>query len=323
MAKSKEDKTTTIPEGESPRCGIVMPISGGGNEVYTEEHWGKIFKIIQEAADKSGFKSDMVSRELHTGIIHENIVRNLYSNEVIVVDVSGKNPNVMLELGMRLAFDLPTIIIKDELTDYTFDAGLFEHIPYTSNLEYESVVNLIDKLADKIRNTHQYHIKHPKESVFVGKFIKDYVKEDFAPEKVEQLDLILEHTTSIRRDIKNIQSQSMLGMSTNAFRNSSKTAFIDPATITSKELDALEKETRSSKGIRNLSDSTMLALTALMMTISPEMEKVKKCVIDNFVTLCAGGADDVRTFIKQATGTDTKGEMWNALFKELELPQFK
>jgi hypothetical protein len=32
-------------------------------------------------------------------------------------DVSGKNANVMFELGLRLAFDNPTIIIKDDKTE--------------------------------------------------------------------------------------------------------------------------------------------------------------------------------------------------------------
>jgi len=45
---------------------------------------------------------------------------------MIVCDISGRNPNVMFELGLRLAFDKPAIIIKDEITPYSFDtsAGL-------------------------------------------------------------------------------------------------------------------------------------------------------------------------------------------------------
>jgi hypothetical protein len=34
-----------------------------------------------------------------------------------------KNPNVMFELGMRLAFDKPAIIIKDNRTNYSFDTA--------------------------------------------------------------------------------------------------------------------------------------------------------------------------------------------------------
>jgi hypothetical protein len=34
----------------------------------------------------------------------------------------------MFELGMRLAFDKPTVIIKDDKTDYMFDTGIIEHV---------------------------------------------------------------------------------------------------------------------------------------------------------------------------------------------------
>jgi hypothetical protein len=64
------------------------------------------------------------------GVIQKRIVQNLYSSDVIVCDVSGKNPNVMFELGMRLAFDKPTLIVKDDKTDYSFDTGIIEHVPY-------------------------------------------------------------------------------------------------------------------------------------------------------------------------------------------------
>ena len=57
-------------------------------------------------------------------MIHKTIVQNLYLNPIVVCDVSGKNANVMFELGLRLAFDKPTIIIKDDKTDYSFDTSV-------------------------------------------------------------------------------------------------------------------------------------------------------------------------------------------------------
>ncbi|WP_353118770.1 hypothetical protein [Myroides odoratus] len=55
-------------------------------------------------------------------------MNNIYNDEIVVCDVSSKNPNVMFELGLRLAFDKPTIIIKDEKTGYSFDTGVIEHL---------------------------------------------------------------------------------------------------------------------------------------------------------------------------------------------------
>lgn len=40
----------------------------------------------------------------------------------------------MFELGMRLAFNKPTIIIKNQTTKYNFDSGIIEHLTYPNDL---------------------------------------------------------------------------------------------------------------------------------------------------------------------------------------------
>ncbi|HMY40859.1 MAG TPA: hypothetical protein PK011_16155, partial [Marinagarivorans sp.] len=99
---------------EKLQCGIVMPISSidGCNEA----HWADVLEIINESIEDAGFYGELVSNADDVGIIHKRIIQNLYENPMVVCDVSGKNPNVMFELGMRLAFDKPTIIIKDDKT---------------------------------------------------------------------------------------------------------------------------------------------------------------------------------------------------------------
>src|SRR5690606_23299218 len=89
------------------------------------------------------------------GLIHDRIVSNLYSNEIVVCDVSSKNPNVMFELGLRLAFDKPTIIIKDELTGFSFDTGVIEHLQYPSSLRFSQIVEFKDALIKKINATYE------------------------------------------------------------------------------------------------------------------------------------------------------------------------
>jgi hypothetical protein len=63
-------------------------------------------------------------------VTQKRIVQNIYDNEMVICDVSAKNPNVMFELGMRLAFDKPAIIIKDDKTNYSFDTAPIEHLEY-------------------------------------------------------------------------------------------------------------------------------------------------------------------------------------------------
>jgi hypothetical protein len=96
-------------------CGLVMPISA--IDGCTAEHWSEVKSIIIEAVESITdpiFSVRLVGDADDIGVIQKRIVQNLYSSDIIVCDVSGKNPNVMFELGMRLAFDKPTVIVKDE-----------------------------------------------------------------------------------------------------------------------------------------------------------------------------------------------------------------
>ena len=104
---------------KTPVCGIVMPISS--LDGCTEAHWSDVLEILTESIEQAGFDGNLVSNADDVGIIQKRIIQNLYDNPIVVCDVSGKNPNVMFELGMRLAFDKPTIIVKDDRTTYSFD----------------------------------------------------------------------------------------------------------------------------------------------------------------------------------------------------------
>jgi hypothetical protein len=103
------------------------------------EHWTEVKSILQEAITDAEFNGDLVSFSPDVAVIHKNIVRNLYDNPIVVCDVSAKNPNVMFELGMRLAFDKPTIIVKDDLTDYSFDTSPIEHLEYPRDLRFYKI----------------------------------------------------------------------------------------------------------------------------------------------------------------------------------------
>lgn len=135
------------------RCGLVMPISA--IDSCSEQHWEDVRSIIKEAMFETNFTIELVSDSNQIGIIQKRIVQNLYDNELIICDVSAKNPNVMFELGMRLAFDKPAIIIKDDKTNYSFDTGQIEHISYPRDLNYHSIQQFKATLKRKAEATYE------------------------------------------------------------------------------------------------------------------------------------------------------------------------
>lgn len=135
-------------------CGIIMPIATMNPE-YTSEHWEDVRAVIDAAIQKAGFEPRIVSDAEDSTIIHKSIINNIYNDEIIVCDVSNKNANVMFELGMRLAFNKPVVIIKDDKTGYSFDTSNIEHIGYRKDLRHNTVEKFINDLARKIKATHE------------------------------------------------------------------------------------------------------------------------------------------------------------------------
>ena len=151
MGDAKENKSLT--KEKKQHCGIVMPISAIDN--CSAEHWTEVLTIVKEVIKDAEFEPNLVSDADDSGIIQKRIIQNLYKNEIVVCDVSAKNPNVMFELGMRLAFDKPTIIIKDDKTDYSFDTSVIEHVAYPRDLRFTKILKFKETLKSKIISTYE------------------------------------------------------------------------------------------------------------------------------------------------------------------------
>ena len=175
-------------------CGLVMPIStiDGCNE----QHWSEVKDILTEAIELANFKANLVSYADDVGIIQKRIIQNLYENPIVICDVSGKNPNVMFELGMRLAFDKPTIIIKDDKTSYSFDTSPIEHLEYPRDLRFSKIVEFKEALKSKIKATYEKATTDPNYTTFLKHFgtftvakldTKEISKEDYIIEELKEM----------------------------------------------------------------------------------------------------------------------------------------
>lgn len=198
-------KTHSNPDNQTHQdipeiCGIIMPISG--NEMYSKQHWIEVKSIIEDVVIDAGLKPNLVSDADDVGIIHNRIVKNLAENPIVVCDVSSKNPNVMFELGLRLAFDKATIIIKDELTSYNFDTSPIEHLSYPSDLHYPSVVEFKALLKQKLLNT----FNASKDSEY-STFLKNFViyKRQLQTQELDNLDYISKQFELLNKRLDKIE----------------------------------------------------------------------------------------------------------------------
>lgn len=192
--KEKMDAKKNIEK--TPTCGIIMPISS--IDGCTENHWKDVLGIISEAIIEAEYKPNIVSLSDDVAVIQKNIVQNIYENPIIVCDVSAKNPNVMFELGMRLAFDKPTIIIKDDTTSYSFDTSPIEHLTYPRDLRFTRIIEFKKSLTEKIKATMEKAKSDKHYSPFLGSFGKFTVAKVETTE-VSKEDYILEELKEMKR----------------------------------------------------------------------------------------------------------------------------
>lgn len=186
-------------------CGIIMPISS--IDGCHESHWSEVLIILKEVIVGAGLKGDVVSFADEVGIIQKRIIDNLYNNDIVICDVSGKNPNVMFELGMRLAFDKPTIIIKDDCTSYSFDTSPIEHLEYPRDLNYVKINIFKERLAAKIKAQLEAVHKDGAYSPFLKHF-GTFTVATLDQKEVSGQDYIVEQLAEISRRIGIIERRS-------------------------------------------------------------------------------------------------------------------
>lgn len=148
-------------------CGIIMPISHTDDH-HTEAHWKAVLDVICEAIERAEMIAQPVWQNADFDVIQAKILRNLFENEIIICDVSTRNPNVMLELGMRLTTKRPTIIIAESGTKLPFDTSVINTEFYDPSLTYADIAAfvakltqiLIDTRASSLAGTYHAYLEH-------------------------------------------------------------------------------------------------------------------------------------------------------------------
>jgi len=196
------------PQKKKVHVGFIMPIApidGCGSD-----HWLEVKSIMSEALANNHeyeFETRIVSESDSIGLIHKRIVQGIYNSDIVICDVSCKNPNVMFELGMRLAFDKPTVIIKDDKTSYSFDTSGIEHLEYPRDLRFAKIVEFKSLLERKVVGTLEDSLKDPEHSPFLKSFGEFKVAKLHETE-VTPIDLIFDRLAEIQSDLSRIKQSN-------------------------------------------------------------------------------------------------------------------
>ncbi|HMJ72871.1 MAG TPA: hypothetical protein VK471_05835 [Solirubrobacterales bacterium] len=135
----------------APVCFVIMPF-----EEHEEDRPTGFFKevldsLLAPAITKAGLQVRTAHRQ-GSDLIQSTILTELLAADLVLADLTEHNPNVLFELGMRIAEDKPVVLIKARGTGSIFDVDHVLRIEeYSANIWPSTVEEDLPALEAHIR----------------------------------------------------------------------------------------------------------------------------------------------------------------------------
>ena len=116
---------------------VLMPFSTDLHDIYRLG--------IKEPATALGIRAERVDEQIFTEGMLDRIYRQIDVADIVIADMSGKNPNVFYEVGYAHAKDKLCLLLTDDTADIPFDLKHKRHIVYGS------IQDLRERLTTELR----------------------------------------------------------------------------------------------------------------------------------------------------------------------------
>ena len=147
-----EPKNSEKKQEQAKQCFVIMPVSEV--EPYPPGHWQRVYQnLIEPACKAAGYVPTLASLVQQTNFIVLDILQRTISSDMVLCDLSSRNPNVMYELGIRQAFNKPVTLIKDNLTDRVFDIQGLRDVEYDTSLRIDLTQASVIQIAEALKET--------------------------------------------------------------------------------------------------------------------------------------------------------------------------
>jgi tetratricopeptide (TPR) repeat protein len=147
------------PEPPPPLCFVLMPFGKKTDAAGRVTNFDSVYqKIIAPAVEQAGLEPIRADDEKIGGTIHKPMFERLMLCHYAVADITGANPNVFYELGIRHALrPRSTVILFVAGTVIPFDVALVRGIPYRTDGAGEPIdaQASIEAIAAQLRTARQ------------------------------------------------------------------------------------------------------------------------------------------------------------------------
>ena len=137
---------------ESPNSRLVsvmMPFSAEFDSIY---------KAIQRAVESCELECKRADDIWNNSVIIQDVFQLIYCARIVIVDFSGKNPNVMYETGIAHSLGRSVVPISQSMDDVPFDMRHHRVLQYLNNSEG------LDDLRAKLSRKLSDHMATPSMS---------------------------------------------------------------------------------------------------------------------------------------------------------------
>jgi tetratricopeptide (TPR) repeat protein len=107
-------------------CFVMMPFA---------ESFDAIYRLIQRVCKEQGLACVRADDDVEPGRITSKIYKVVANAGIMIVDMTGRNPNVFYEMGLAHAISDNVILLTQSSEDVPFDLRDFLHISYCNTFE--------------------------------------------------------------------------------------------------------------------------------------------------------------------------------------------
>lgn len=128
---------------------FICPLGDEGSE--TRKRSDRIFdNIIVPIANDMGYSATRADKRFKSNLM-EDIVKMVIDANIVIADLSDKNPNVYYEFGIRNAIKGKCIPIINKMSDLPFDITYFRAYQYDLDKGIENHSAFVDFIKNSIR----------------------------------------------------------------------------------------------------------------------------------------------------------------------------
>ncbi|MGI8804353.1 MAG: hypothetical protein ACR2IN_01405 [Thermoleophilaceae bacterium] len=154
-AEAAKAETIATPKaaaaGTAPTCFVIMPFVERDDRNPPGFFREVLESLFTPAITSAGLQVRTAQRQ-GSDVIQSTIIKELLEADLVLADLTEHNPNVLFELGMRIAEDKPTALVRAKGTGQIFDVDYLLRVEdYSPNVWPSTVKRDVPRLQAHIK----------------------------------------------------------------------------------------------------------------------------------------------------------------------------